>query len=190
MTSNDWLTHRSEAAADRVLDAAGELFARRPPASVGMNEIARAAELFQGNSRRYFENRDALRTAYVHREAHTGTPSGGRATRGIDDPRDKLLTGFLCALDLVRASPGHRPGSPPGRAPVGAEIAERSDVITAMCAAFVESLEPGDDASTVHRKARWLVQVLTSLLIFPGRDAEDERSMVEEFPGADPHATQ
>jgi hypothetical protein len=25
------------------------------------------------------------------------------------------------------------------------------------------------------------VRVLTSLLIFPGRDADDERSMVEEF---------
>lgn len=33
----------------------------------------------------------------------------------------------------------------------------------------------------MQRKARWLVRVLTSLLLLPGRDAADERAMVEEF---------
>ena len=182
MAGNDWLaSRRSEVAAERILDAAGELFTRRPAASVGMHEIAEAAGCSRATLYRYFENRDALRTAYVHREAHAVHRQVVARLRGIDDPRDKLLTGFLCALDLVRASPELQSWFAAGEAPVGAEIAERSDVITAMCAAFVESLEPGDDAGTVHRKARWLVRVLTSLLIFPGRDAEDERSMVEEF---------
>lgn len=181
MAGNDWLAHRSEAAADRILDAAGELFAKQSAASVGMREIARAAGCSRATLYRYFENRDALRTAYVHREAHAVHRRMVERLRGIDDPREKLLTAFLCALELVRASPELRSWFVAGEAPVGAEIADRSDVITAMCSAFVVSLEPGDDAGTVDRKARWLVRVLTSLLIFPGRDAGDERSMVEQF---------
>ncbi|MDF2824571.1 MAG: putative HTH-type transcriptional regulator [Mycobacterium sp.] len=49
-----------------------------------------------------------------------------------------------------------------------------------MGSAFIVSLGP-DDPAAVERKARWLVRVLLSLLLLPGRDAEDERSMVEEF---------
>ena len=49
-----------------------------------------------------------------------------------------------------------------------------------MSSAFVVSLG-SDDPVAVDRKARWLVRVLTSLLIFPGRDAVDERAMIEEF---------
>ena len=33
----------------------------------------------------------------------------------------------------------------------------------------------------VERRARWLVRVMTSLLVFPGRDEADERAMLEEF---------
>jgi hypothetical protein len=38
-----------------------------------------------------------------------------------------------------------------------------------------------DDADVVDRRARWLVRVITSLLIFPGNDEADEKQMLEEF---------
>jgi len=47
------------------------------------------------------------------------------------------------------------------------EFAGRSEVITALAAAFLKSLGPQDPA-TVERRARRLVRVLTSLLMFPG----------------------
>jgi hypothetical protein len=59
-------------------------------------------------------------------------------------------------------------------------MAEQSEVIQALTSGFLLSLRP-DDPDVVHRRARWLVRVLTSLLIFPGRDAGDERAMLEEF---------
>jgi AcrR family transcriptional regulator len=69
MAANDWLSERrTEVAADRILDAAEELFTRHDPGSVGMNEIAKAAGCSRATLYRYFENREALRTAYVHRE--------------------------------------------------------------------------------------------------------------------------
>ena len=43
------------------------------------------------------------------------------------------------------------------------------------------TIEAGYDAAAIDRRARWLVRVLTSLLLFPGRDADDERAMIEEF---------
>ena len=54
---------------DHILDAAGELFARHGIAAVGMNEIATAAGCSRATLYRYFDCREALHTAYVHREA-------------------------------------------------------------------------------------------------------------------------
>ena len=79
MAANDWLSERrTEVAADRILDAAEELFTRHDPGSVGMNEIAKAAGCSRATLYRYFENREALRNAYVHRETH-------RLSEAIDD---------------------------------------------------------------------------------------------------------
>ena len=69
--ANDWLAaRRTEVAADRILDAAGGLFADNDPATVGMHEIARAAGCSRATLYRYFDNRETLHTAYVHREAY------------------------------------------------------------------------------------------------------------------------
>ena len=38
-----------------------------------------------------------------------------------------------------------------------------------------------DDQAIAESRARWLVRVITSLLIFPGRDVADEQAMIEEF---------
>ncbi len=53
-------------------------------------------------------------------------------------------------------------------------------MITALAAAFVGSLGP-EEPAVVERRARWVVRVITSLLLFPGHDEADERAMIEEF---------
>ncbi len=181
MTGNDWLgSRRSEVAADRILDAANDLFAKRPAAAVGMHEIAKAAGCSRATLYRYFENREALYTAYVHREAYALHTQMIAQLADVADPGDRLVEGLLTSLEMVRNSPALHSWFSAGDAPIGAEMAEQSEVIKAMVAAFVISLAP-DEPAAVDRKARWLVRVLTSLLIFPGRDAEDERAMIEEF---------
>lgn len=181
MAGNDWLgSRRSEVAADRILDAAGELFAQRTPGAVGMHEIASAAGCSRATLYRYFENREALHTAYVHREAYALHSRMTERIAEIADPRERLIAGFLTSLELVRQSPALSSWFATNGTPIGVEIAEQSDVIKAMGSAFIVSLGD-DDPAAVERKARWLVRVLTSLLLLPGRDADDERSMVEEF---------
>ena len=67
MPGRDWLgSRRAEVAADRILDAAGALFAEHDVAGVGMNDIARAAGCSRATLYRYFENREVLHTAYVY----------------------------------------------------------------------------------------------------------------------------
>jgi AcrR family transcriptional regulator len=181
MPGNDWLSsRRAEAAADRILDAAEELYTQRDQASIGMNEIARAAGCSRATLYRYFESREALRTAYVHRE----TRRLGRAIKeridGIDDPRERLVASITAALRMVRESPALSSWFAVTRPPIGGEVAGHSEVITALAAAFVNSLGP-EDHVVVERRARWVVRVLTSLLMYPGRDEDDERAMIGEF---------
>ena len=164
-------------AADRILDAAEQLFTRRDAATVGMNEIARAAGCSRATVYRYYENRDALYTAYVHRETRRmfrelgGRDDAGRA------PGDRLIDGIIAALHAVRESPALASWFAAGQRPIGGEMAERSEVIQTLTEAFLRSLGLHD----VEARARWLVRVMISLLVFPGRDTAEERAMLEEF---------
>jgi AcrR family transcriptional regulator len=181
MPGNDWLaSHRSEAAVDRILDAAEELYTLRDQESIGMNEIARAAGCSRATLYRYFENREALRTAYVHRETHRLSRAIKEEIEGIDDPRERLIASITATLRMVRDSAALASWFAITRPPIGGELAEKSDVITALAAAFVNSLGP-EEPAIVERRARWVVRVITSLLTYPGQDEADERAMIEEF---------
>lgn len=178
-----WLAdQRSEVAAERILDAAETLFAHHDPETVGMNEIARAAGCSRATLYRYFDNRGALHRAYVHRQARSLDRLLAERLAGISDPQTRLVTGMTEAIALVRANPAlsswfARTG------PLGGEMADRSEVIIAMVAAFLESVQPDADPGrpSVERRARWVVRVLTSLLVFPGGDDAEETAMLTDF---------
>jgi AcrR family transcriptional regulator len=179
--AGDWLaSRRTEVAADRILDAAGELFAHKEAATVGMHEIASAAGCSRATLYRYFENREALYTAYVHRESYRLYREMTEQINSVVDPRDRLIEGMLASLRNVRESPALASWFATSQRPIGAEMAEQSEVIKALTEAFVISLGP-DDAELVAHRARWLVRVMTSLFLFPGHDDDDERAMLEEF---------
>jgi AcrR family transcriptional regulator len=177
----DWLAaRRTEVAADRILDAAGELFAQQEAATVGMHEIASAAGCSRATLYRYFENRDALYTAYVHRESYRLYREMTEQINSVVDPRERLIEGILASLRNVRESLALASWFATTQRPIGAELAEQSEVIKALTEAFVISLGPDDPELVAHR-ARWLVRVMTSLFLFPGHDDDDERAMLEEF---------
>jgi AcrR family transcriptional regulator len=177
----DWLAaQRTEVAADRILDAAGELFARQEAATVGMHEIASAAGCSRATLYRYFENRDALYTSYVHRESYRLYREMTDQVGSVVDPRERLIEGMMASLRNVRESPALASWFAKTQRPIGAELAEQSEVIRALTEAFVISLAP-DEPEVVGHRARWLVRVMTSLLVFPGHDETDERAMLEEF---------
>lgn len=181
MAGRAWLSdRRGELAAEKILDAAEKLFAQRDPASVGMNEIARAAGCSRATLYRYFESRDALYTAYVHRWANTLYHELTRRLSGIEDPSQRLVTGITESLALVRSNPALVSWFAETGPPIGAAMAERSEVITVMVTTFLSALGT-DDTEATQQRARWVVRVMTSLLSFPGRDADDERAMLMQF---------
>jgi AcrR family transcriptional regulator len=179
--AGDWLAaRRTEVAADRILDAAGELFTHKEAATVGMHEIASAAGCSRATLYRYFENREALYTAYVHRESYRLYREMTEQINSVVDPRERLIEGMLASLRNVRESPALASWFATTQRPIGAEMAEQSEVIKALTEAFVYSLG-SDDPQLVAHRARWLVRVMTSLFLFPGHDEDDERAMLEEF---------
>ncbi|UNB54348.1 TetR/AcrR family transcriptional regulator [Mycolicibacterium sp. YH-1] len=178
--AGDWLAaNRGDVAAEKILDAAEELFTRDDPGSVGMNDIAKASGCSRATLYRYFENRDALYTAYVHREAHRVFAELGALETGSEarTPGELLVNGILASLHRVRESPALSAWFAPDRRPIGGDMAERSEVIQARTEAYLMALGVDD----VERRARWLVRVMVSLLVFPGRDDADERAMLEDF---------
>lgn len=175
--AGDWLaSSRGDVAAEKILDAAEELFARHGAASVGMNDIAKASGCSRATLYRYFENRDALYTAYVHRETHRVFRELGEQVDAAD-PGQRLVEGIVRALRQVRESPALSSWFAPSQRPIGGEMAERSEVIKALTEAYLRALGVDD----VEKRARWLVRVMVSLLVFPGHDEADERAMLEEF---------
>ncbi|MGV0633374.1 TetR/AcrR family transcriptional regulator [Mycolicibacillus trivialis] len=181
MARRDWLAERRSAvAAERILDAAGDLFTEHEPSSIGMAEIARAAGCSRATLYRYFENREALHRAYVHREARAVNRTLGDRLAGIDDPHRRLVTGITAAIATVRDNPALAAWF--GRTdPLGGEMADRSEVITELVAAFLDGLDAAADPESARRRARWVVRVMTSLLVFPGGDDAEETALIEEF---------
>lgn len=181
MAGRAWLSdQRGELAAERILDAAETLFAEHDPASVGMNEIARAAGCSRATLYRYFESRDALHTAYVHRWANALYRELTQRLAGMDDPAERLVAGITESLALVRGNPALASWFAETGPPIGAAMAAQSDVITVLVASFLSALGT-DDSDAAQQRARWVVRVVTSLLSFPGRDADDEREMLAQF---------
>ncbi|TPG36046.1 TetR/AcrR family transcriptional regulator [Mycolicibacterium hodleri] len=174
----DWLAERrTEVAAERILDAADELFTRQDAATVGMSEVAMAAGCSRATLYRYFECRDALYTAYVHRETNRVFRDVGERIAAGGDPAERLVDAVMASLHAVRESPSLSSWFTPTKRPIGGEMAERSEIIGALTEAYLRALGVDD----VERRARWVVRILVSLLVFPGRDDADERAMLEEF---------
>ena len=98
----------------------------------------------------------------------------------VVDPRERLIEGMIASMRNVRESPALASWFATTQRPIGAEMAEQSEVIRALTEAFVISLGP-DEPEVVAQRARWLVRVMTSLFLFPGHDEADERAMLEEF---------
>lgn len=129
----DWLSsRRSEVAADHILDAADALFTQQDAATVGMHEIAAAAGCSRATLYRYFENRDALYTAYVHREARRLYEEVSEQVVAVTDPAQRLIEGVITALNAVRDSPALASWFATAQRPIGGEMAEHSEVIRAL----------------------------------------------------------
>jgi AcrR family transcriptional regulator len=167
-----WLAdERSRVAAERILDAAAELFVERGVGRVGMREVAAAAGCSRATLYRYFADRDELHVAFVHREARRVGAAVRDEVAAIEDPAERLAAAVLGAVRRVRATPTLATWFRAADVAATAELAQSSAVVEALGAGFV------DDPAA----ARWLVRVVLSLLAVPGRDDAEEAELVARF---------
>ena len=172
--SHHWLVGDQRAvAAERILDAAGRCFARDGVGATSIGAIAREAGCSRPTIYRYFDDREALRTAFVHREARRLGSEIAAELRSVRSPRRRLVAAVLAAVRGVRANPLLAAWFTGADAVATADVAGSSPVIEAMA---VGLLDDGD-----REAARWLVRVVLSLLTMPGEDDAAERRMLERF---------
>jgi AcrR family transcriptional regulator len=156
---------------ERILDAAAELFAQHGVNAVGMGEIARAAGCSRATLYRYFEDRHALHLAFIRREAREIGVRVAVETAPVRDPTQRLTAAILTAVRLVREAPALLAWFGRADAATTAELA--------LSDAVIEGL--GFRATGDIEAAQWLVRVIVSLLVVPGRDEAEERSMLERY---------
>lgn len=178
MSSDAWLRdERTELAAERILDAAGALFAERGVQRVGMAEVAAGAGCSRATLYRYFDGREALRTAFVHRETRRIAAAVAREVAGIDDPAERLVMAMEASLRSVRADRTLVAWFTADDAGATASLAQSSIVIEGLVATFL-----GDAAdASVRRRAKWVVRMLVSLLVDPEPDPAEEHAMIAEL---------
>ncbi|WP_418060960.1 TetR family transcriptional regulator [Pimelobacter simplex] len=162
-----WVDRRT-AAEERILDAAGELFAAAGAAGVdgvAMGQIATVAGCSRATLYRYFPDRPALQRAFVQREAvRVGALVAADGAVTVTDA-------VLSALRHVRAAPTLAAWFRAGDAGRAAGLAHDSEVIAALGLTVVADRDA----------AQWLVRVIVSLLTVPGGDDDAERRLVERF---------
>jgi len=172
-----WLAaERSELGAERILDAAAQLFVEQGIGRPGMEDIARAAGCSRATVYRYFENKQALLRAFVHREARDVTAQVARQLERSADRRDVVADAVVATLAEVRARPHLEPWYTGGATDL-LDVFRESPVITALAGTLLSSSDGEPDADL----GRWLLRVVMSFLREPGETPEEERRLVERF---------
>ena len=173
-----WLDEQRHAAAvDQIVDAAARLFAEKGVAAVGMAEVARAAGCSRATLYRYFDSRDAVRAAFVDREARRIGAEVIDAVATIVDPHEQLVAAVLAALGAVRRDETLLTWFTAANAGTAVGAAHASSVIRALAT----SLLGDEDDDDQRARSDWLVRSIVSLLVTPGASAADERRIVATF---------
>jgi len=173
-----WLAPElSELAGERILDAAERLFAEHGPSGVGMATIADEAGCSRATLYRYFNNRRALQSAFVHREASRIIEEIANRIATIEDPLERAVTAVLATLEGVRTRPTLAAWISPGNSAELLTLLRDSPLIEAFTARFVGA----DEAVLDLDLARWVLRSVISLLSLPSDDPAEERRLVERF---------
>lgn len=96
-----------------------------------------------------------------------------------EDPTDRFVDAMLAALRLVRASPTLSAWFRPGEHS-GGSLGLHSEAVNAIASAFIGANLGTNDDDT-HRKAKWCVRVIVSLLAYPEDSTTEERTLITEF---------
>lgn len=179
-----WLADdRTALAADRILDAAAVLFAENGAAGTGMDQVAKAAGCSRATLYRYFENRQALVTAFAHRQARQIVELVAHQVSAAPDPTERAVTAVMATLAAVRERPLLHTWYAGTDQALLTEILRESPLIESFAARFVGGAADSPDRDL----AQWVIRTVLSFLAVPGADLDEERRLVTRFVA--PHMT-
>lgn len=173
-----WMSaERTELAAERILDAAAQLFMDQGVGLAGMEDVARAAGCSRATVYRHFENKPALLRAFVHREARDITGQVAEQIRALPSGSDAFVEAVVATLAAVRARPYLQVWYQGADATELAEVFRESSVIPALAGGF---LAPADSEPDRDRGA-WILRIVMSFLREPGESPQEERRLLATF---------
>ena len=187
-----WLrAEHAQLATDRILDAAAQAFAEQGVAATRMDDVARLARCSRGTLYRYFDSREQLHLAYIHREA---ARIHGQLRQRLDEaqcPGDAIIDGMTHALAEVRNNPTLSAWFAADAQGTTNLLAGSSVPLFEMAVGFLNSLlEPASHAgrlrTDVDRRdaAEWLMRAMFSMLSVTGpaaRTPEQETRYLRQF---------
>lgn len=174
-----WLSaERTEVGADRILNAAAELFVERGIGRPGMEEVARAAGCSRATVYRYFDSKDALLKAFVHREALDITEHVAEQISMSDaDDSNAVVEAVVATLAAIRARPHLRPWYAESDTTVLFDVLRSSPLVARLAEDFLRHEKGEPDADL----GRWVVRIVMSFLREPEADQDEERRLLERF---------
>jgi AcrR family transcriptional regulator len=102
-TATDWLNEeRQELAVDRILEAAGAVFARDGIRGARMGKIAEVAGCARATLYRYFPNKEALLHAYMAQVAKGFGEVLDDRLRGLRSLGDRLVEAVAVSVELIQ----------------------------------------------------------------------------------------
>ena len=143
-----------------------------------MIDVARAAGCSRATLYRYFPNQDALHLGFV-----------ARATRRIAaqittdlDLGSSLADRIVAGIAAVRNDPLLSVWFEPENMAVPIAVSQSSELVAMLPLGLIDGFDPTpEERVEIERRGAWLLRCIVSLLAMPGRDADDERAMIESF---------
>jgi len=177
-----WLREeQADLAADKLLDAAAEVFVERGVSRAGMRDIADHAGCSRGTLYRYFKNRHELHRAYIDRWAEKLAARVRARLATVDDPRERLVEGIVRSLYEVRNTPAMLVWFEAGDSGLAAHASRGAETVDELATAFVARLLGDEGGGSNRLRARWLVRIVVSLLTLPGDSEVEERELIARF---------
>lgn len=138
-------------AADRLLDAAGEVFTELGLVEAGVSDIARAAGCSRGTVHRYFSTGDELRGAWLERETNRVMDLLADRLATITDPEEMIVTAFGELVVEIAGRPADQAWFTPEASGLMWSLVAASSLLDRHMSAFVRAV---DDRAVVAGRAR------------------------------------
>ncbi len=164
---------------DRILDAAGSVFAELGLRKARMGNVAEAAGCSRATLYRYFADKDALVAAYAMRELDRTAARVSERVRGVERLGDRIVEAMATAIEAVRSSEAVRPFLAPEAQGLTSALPSRAEAMGPRLATLFAELLSGHDGSEQLRPdlpkeeaLEWAVRMVLSLSLVPGPTRE------------------